>query len=119
MATRQISKMEIDFSGDFDGIPDFNRKALEKFMESFIQKYGDESEIFEISVYVKKFDSSYFGKPLVFCNFAANTSYGLVSTNMVDWGLKKAVRGCLKSLVFEINRLAERELYGEYAEIPA
>ncbi len=117
MIDEDRGRISIDFSGDSGEFVDFNKVDLKKHIENFVKRYCDESEILDVSVYLKKFEASYFGKPLIFCSFAVNTTYGLVSSSVVDWGLKKAINTCLKSMNLEINKLAEREIYGEYAEV--
>ncbi len=110
-------RISVEFCGEFKDLPEFNRAALVESVNKFIKKYGDEKEIFDVSLYLKKFGASYFGKSLIFCSLASNTTYGLVSSSSADWGLKKSLKRTLKSLVLEVNKLAERQLYGEYTEL--
>jgi len=97
-------------------VSNFDRDTLREYMEKFLVEYGDETEVFDLNVYFKVFESSYFGKPLLFSSIAANTAYGLVSVNAIDWGLKKSLKASLKSLILEVNKLAEKNIYGEYVE---
>lgn len=114
-----MGRIEVEFSGEFRDFVDFNRDALKEYTTNFIRRYGEEKEIFDVSIYLKKFEASYFGRPLVFCSLAANTEFGLVSTSSTGWGLKQALRQGLKGMLLEIHKLNERELYGQYAEASA
>ncbi len=108
--------IDVDFSGEFRDLSEFNKEGLKSYIVNFLSKYGELKEIFEVSVYLKKFDATYFGKPLIFCSLAANTEFGLVSASSTGWGLKQSLRQSLKSLILDMHKLNERELYGKYSE---
>ena len=109
-------QIDIDFSGDFVSLPEFNRSALTEYVDGFIKKYGEEREVFDVSIYIKKFEASHFGKQLIFCSLAANTEFGLVSSSSTGWGVKQALRQSLRTMLLEVNKLNVRQLYGQYAE---
>ena len=111
-----MGEIEIDFSGEYRDLPEFNRSTMKEYIKSFVSRYGGEKEVFEITVYLKNFEASYFGRPLVFCSLAANTEFGLVSSSSTGWGLKQALRQGLKSLLLEVTKLNQKELYGKHAE---
>jgi len=110
--------IEVEFFGDFNSLAE-NKEMLADYTNRFIKKYGEQLEIFDVSVYLRKFDANYFGKPLIFCNIAANTEFGLVSSTGTGWGLRNSLRQGLKTMLVEIQKQAETELYGEYATMPA
>ena len=119
MAGIQEGEIDVNFSGEFRDIVEFNRTALAEYITRFIKKYGEEKEIYDISVYIKKFEADYFGKPLIFCSLAANTEFGLISASSTGWGLKQSIRQGMKNLLFEINKLHQKELFGNYASVSA
>ncbi len=108
-------EIEVDFSGDVRALVDFNREALTEFVNRFVKKYGEEREIFDISIYLKKLDTTYLNRPLVFCNIAANTEFGLATATSTGWGLKQSIRQGLRTLILEVHKLGEKDLFGEYA----
>ena len=109
--------IDVEFFGDAKGLPDFDRNVLMDFVNRFVGKYGGKSEIFDVSVYFKRFEANYFGKPLIFCNIAMNTDYGLVSTTSTAWGLRQSLRQGLKSALVEAQKLGESESYGRFAGV--
>lgn len=107
--------VDVEFFGE---IKDFDRSVLGDFVNKFIDKYGNKKEIFDVSVYFKKFEANYFGKPLIFCNIAMNTGAGLISSTATGWGLRPSLRQGLKSALVEVHKAGEKEMYGQYAAVP-
>lgn len=106
----EIDQVEVYFSGDLIELKDFNRKLMSDYVNSFIQKYGKTKEFFDVDIYLKKFEASSFGRPLIFCSIAANTEFGLLSTTSTGWGVKQSLRQGLKILMLEQNKLIEKEV---------
>ncbi len=108
-------KIDVDFSGDFESLPDFNRKALVDYINRFIKRYKEDKDIFGVSVYIKRFEAKYLGKPLIFCNMAVDTIFGSVSAASTGWGLKQAIKQSIKSLTGEVHKIEEKEFLGVHA----
>ena len=109
-------EIDVDFFGDFRGIIEFNRDEMSDYIKRFIDKYGRRVEIYDVSVYIRKFEASYVGKPLIFCNIAANTEFGLISSTGTGWGFKQALRQGLKAALAEVSNLLEKEIYSKKIE---
>lgn len=118
MIDGNTNEIEVEFFGDLGPLTE-SKEALADYTNRFVRKYGEKLEIFDVSVYLRKFEANYFGKPLIFCNIAANTEFGLISSTGTGWGSKNSIRQGLKSMLVEIQKQAEMELYGDYATMPA
>ncbi len=110
-------EIDIDFFGDFRNLVEFNKEAMSDYINRFIDKYGRRVAIYDISVYIRKFEASYIGKPLIFCNIAANTEFGLVSSTGTGWGLNQAIRQALKTTLAEVHKSLEKEIYSRKIEV--
>jgi len=110
------SLVDVDFFGDLGNLSKFNKEELMNFVNRFVEKYGNKKEVFDVSVYLKRFEANYLGKPLIFCNLALNTQFGLVSATSTSWGLKQVLRDS-KNALSEMRKLSEKEAYGIYTNL--
>ena len=115
-STTIMGEVNIEASEELRDMPEFNRDALMDYINSFLSKYTVAGEISHTDIYLKKFEASHLGRPLVFCNVTLSTQYGIISEHGSAWGIKQALRQAMKSSLFKMEKFAEEQALGTYAE---
>lgn len=108
--------VNVEISGEFREIPEFNREAIADQVSSMLNKYTNTEDISYINVYIKRFEAINMGKPLIFCNVTINTAFGIVSEHGSAWGVKQALNQAMKNCLVNIEKTAEEHLMGEYSQ---
>ena len=119
VASALQGEVNIEIFGESRDLPEMNRDLLNKYTKEFFMKNSTWGDISSIDVYFKRFEASYLGKPLVFCNVTLNTMHGIVSEHGSAWGVKSALKQAMKNSIIKIEKLAEEKVFGMYGGIEA
>ena len=111
--------INIEVSGEIRDMPEFNRDALIDHVNGFLSRQSVAGDISYADIYLKRFEASHLGKPLVFCNVTINTQYGIISEHGSAWGIKQALREAMKNSLDKMEEISEEQMLGSYAEAEA